>query len=385
MNAGNPPKIHSDRRLPSLTGLRIVAALAVYMSHIGPPGGSPEMVSSFISSGYCGVTIFFVLSGFVLAFNYFEEMKKPTPRRLYDYFVARFARVYPLYVAVLFFLVLRQHRLGLGIDGWWRNTLAIQAWDPNLEHLTAFDPPAWSIGVEFFLYACFPLLVLGLARVRRPRTILLTAGGVALAMLGLTAWFVISGRADLSALDGGSAHRWLYRTPLTRLGDFALGILAARLFVETRGRALPGKLGTPLTIGAVVVFVALMALPANLYSAWSWDVAFALPTAVLIFGLVASPLNPLARLLSRPQAVLLGEASYAFYLIHFPIIILLGASPWGEASSLSSFLYEATLLGAILALAVGLHIGFERPSRRWVRRLLMVRTEKPPPARPRQT
>lgn len=114
-------------RLPALTGLRIFAALAVYGSHIGSPAGVPNAIGTFFSSGYCGVTIFFVLSGFVLAINYFDGFRRPTARGTYNYFVARFARVYPLYVLVIFFFVVRQHTLGESVDSWWRSALAIQA------------------------------------------------------------------------------------------------------------------------------------------------------------------------------------------------------------------------------------------------------------------
>jgi peptidoglycan/LPS O-acetylase OafA/YrhL len=364
--------IHSDRRLPALTGLRMVAALAVYMNHIGAPEGSPAFLSAFMSSGYSGVTIFFVLSGFVLAFNYLESMRRPSVKGVYNYFVARFARVYPLYLLVLFFVVVRQHAQGAGIDGWWRNALAIQTWDPNLFHAFAFVGPAWSVSVEFFLYACFPLLIPLLGRLRRPRTILLTAAAVAVAMLALVAAFVISGHGNLSFADPGSAHRWLYRTPLTRLGDFALGILAALLFVQVRGQEPYRRLGAPLAILAAVAIAALMAWPALFITAWSWDVAYALPAVVLIFALAIAPSGLLARGLSLGPVVLLGEASYAFYLVHSPALGFLGGGIWAETMSFSVLLNEICILGAIVALAVGLHITVERPARQHLRNWLTI-------------
>lgn len=370
MKAG--AEIHSDRRLPALTGLRILAALAVYLSHVGPPHGSPELLANFMRSGYSGVTVFFVLSGFVLAINYFEGMRRPRPRSVYNFFVARFARVYPLYVAVLFFLVVRQHALGVSIDGWWRNTLAIQAWDPNVFHAYAFDGPAWSIGVEFFLYACFPLLVPLLGRLRAPRAILLTAAGVAVAMVALAAAFVIGGNGSLPITDADSAHRWLYRMPLTRLGDFALGILAAMLFVAIRNRGSLERLGRPLASGAAVAIVALMAWPALFYTAWSWDVAYAIPAAVLIFGLAIAPWGLLARGLSVGPMILLGEASYAFYLVHAPALGFLGGGGWAEAMSPTALLNEVCILAAIIALAVGLHVTIERPARKYLRNWLTI-------------
>jgi peptidoglycan/LPS O-acetylase OafA/YrhL len=377
--------IHSDRRLPSLTGLRIAAALAVYASHVGAPSGSPELVSTFFRSGYCGVTVFFVLSGFVLSFNYFEEMRKPNPAGLYEFFLARFARIYPLYLLVLLYVVVRQQALTGEADGWWEHVLALQAWDGSVDDAYAFNGPGWSIGVEFFLYACFPLLIPLVAWLRGTRELLLAAGVVAMAMVGLALWFVLSGKGALPALDPASAHRWLYRTPLTRLGDFLLGILAARLFVQVGGLRAIGDLGRWLASAGAVAIVVLMSWPALVGSAWSFDVAYAVPAVLLIFGLAVAPTGWLARGLSLPAVVLLGEASYAFYLVHLPAIGLLGAGQWANGVSGSIALLEAFNLGVIVMLAIGLHLFFERPSRRWLRGRLSLprrRPESDPQSRP---
>lgn len=316
-----------------------------------------------------GVTLFFTLSGFVLAINYFEPLRHIDGRNLWQFAVARFARVYPLYILVVVYVIDRQHAFGEPINGWWKHVLAVQAWDPNVYQAFSFDAPSWSVSVEFFLYACFPLLVLTLARLRTPRATLLAATAVSLAMTALTAWFVVTGRGDLSWADPESAHRWLYVTPLTRLGDFTLGILAARLYVQTQGRLGLARTGGPLAIGASLVIVALMAWPVNLDSAWSWDLAYALPATVLIFGLAVAPLSLPARMLSIPTVVLLGEASYAFYLIHMPALSFFGAGRWSVAVSPTTILYESLTLGAILCLAVGLHVMVERPARLYIRRL----------------
>jgi peptidoglycan/LPS O-acetylase OafA/YrhL len=371
-------EIHSDRRLPALTGLRICAALAVYLSHVGAPEGSPPFIRAFFESGYCGVTLFFVLSGFVLAFNYFEDMRSPSLAGTYDFFVARLARVYPLYLLVLLYIGLRQHAGGVEVDGWWQHGLAMQAWDPDITDAYAFNGPGWSIGVEFFLYACFPLLVPLVGLLRGPRQLLVAAAVVATAMLALAAWFVLSGRADLLWLDPGSAHRWLYRTPLTRLGDFLLGIFAARLFVQAGGSRAVGRIGRLLAPAAALAIVGAMALPALTFTAWSWDVAYAIPAALLIFALAVAPGSILAKALSLPLIVLLGEASYAFYLVHWPAISFLGAGQWSTQLSGSIVVLEAFNLGAILALAIGLHLAIEKPSRRWLRRALSRRPRRAP-------
>jgi peptidoglycan/LPS O-acetylase OafA/YrhL len=358
--------------LPSITGLRIFAALAVYASHLGPPQGAPPVVVALFSSGYCGVTIFFVLSGFVLAFNYFDDLRRPRPTSIYNFFVGRLARIYPLYLLILFYLLLRQHTLeGSVPDWWWQHALVVQAWDGSVTHAYAFNGPAWSISVEFFLYASLPFLIPLVARLRSRRDLLLAAGGVTIAMSALVIWFVATGKGWLPWTDPSSAHRWLYRTPLTRLGDFALGILAARFFVLTRGARVAEMTGRWLAPLAAVAIVALMAWPSLLFSAWSWDLAYAIPAVALIYGLSAAPSGWLSKVLSVPAIVLLGEASYAFYLVHVPAISLFGAGQWGlRPFSLSILALEALNLAAIVALAVGLHLWIEHPTRRYLRRRL---------------
>jgi peptidoglycan/LPS O-acetylase OafA/YrhL len=360
--------IHSDRRLPALTGMRIFAALAVYLSHVGPPHGSPEVLKTFMESGYAGVTVFFVLSGFVLAVNYFREMTSLHLVPAYNYFIARIARVYPLYVLLLFYFVVSMHAHGESVSGWWRNLLVIQTWSPDIAHAYSFDAPSWSVSVEFFLYACFPLLIPLFARLRSARSILTAAGVVAAAMLALTAWFALSGKGHLSMLDPASAHRWLYRTPLTRLGDFALGILAAQLFTVCGRQPRVMRWSRVLAPLMALLIVALMCWRTLFFTAWSWDVAYAIPAVVLIFALASEPRGLLAALLSIPAIVLLGEASYAFYLVHSPAISFFGAGMWTTSVTPTIVLLEALNL----ALAVGLHYTIELPARKKVRRLLTI-------------
>lgn len=365
-------KIHSDRRLPALTGLRIFAALAVYFSHVGVPHNAPKVLATFMEAGYAGVTIFFVLSGFVLAVNYFRQMTSLHIVPAYNYFIARIARVYPLYVLLLFYFVVSMHAHGESVTGWWQNLLVIQTWSPDIARAYSFDAPSWSVSVEFFLYACFPLLIPLFARLRSVRSILTAAGVVTAAMFALTAWFALSGKGHLSMLDPASAHRWLYRTPLTRLGDFALGILAAQLFTLTRSDPRVERWSRRLAPACAVLIVALMCWPTLFFTAWSWDFAYAIPGVVLIFALAAAPAGWLAKLLSIGAIVLLGEASYAFYLVHDPAISFFGAGIWTTSVTPTIVLLEALNLGFVLALAVGLHYTIELPARKKLRRLLTI-------------
>jgi peptidoglycan/LPS O-acetylase OafA/YrhL len=82
-----------------LTGLRVFAAFAVYMSHVRVPISAPNWLHAIGQNGSAGVTFFFVLSGFVLTLNYHDRLR--TRRQLWSYAVARFARIYPVYLVVI--------------------------------------------------------------------------------------------------------------------------------------------------------------------------------------------------------------------------------------------------------------------------------------------
>jgi peptidoglycan/LPS O-acetylase OafA/YrhL len=378
------PPVSRRERLQALTGLRIFAAGFVYLSHIGAPKGAPGWLANFTASGYMGVTLFFILSGFVLALNYADDLRRPTRGTLWRYFVARIARVYPLYLLVLVYAIVSIRTAGGGTPRWVEHVFALQAWDANLGVVYSLNAPAWSVSVEVFLYALFPVVVILIARLRSTRSLVAVAVGVAAVMLGLALWFTIGG-ASREWADAGSAHRWLYRSPLCRLGDFTLGIVAARLYVLSRatGRSTGGRTWGWAAIVAAATVIGLMMLKPLYGTAWSWDVAYALPCVVLILALAMRPAGALGRVLSRPLVVLLGEASYAFYLVHWMLIPGLGAGRWTRDVTGMVVVREVMIFGVVLMVAVGLHVVVERPARVRVRRLLRgERRETPVAASP---
>lgn len=347
-------------RIPALTGLRFFAAMLVVVSHFTVPG-STGRATEFQNSGYGGVTVFFVLSGFVIAYNYLDEFcSGRSVGHWWDYAVARFARIYPLY----FFFILYAWMMNGGGDAR-LHFLAIQAWSPNVFDAYGFIGPAWSVGVEVFLYATFPFLVFAIDRIgllTSLRRLVIAGGLVIAAMLALTIWF--SAANSLPITDPGSAHRWLYRMPLTRLGDFLLGMFGAIYVMRFyRSTSVSQQRWAMVGLLALVAIPCVMATPQLYRSVWSWDIAFALPAAVLILALAVNRDTRLSRLLGSQPMVLLGEASFALYLVHEPAHRLYVSAP--EGSVLALPLYFAFLF-LLVALSIGLHIALERPARRWL-------------------
>ncbi len=356
-------------RLDALTGLRIFPALAVLLSHLERPVWAGPWLEAFLTAGYAGVTVFFVLSGFVLTYNYFDRFaEQPSFGALRSYIAARLARVYPLYILMLIWVSLPTLWEGkFRAKLWLEHALALQAWDASLSQAFTFNSPGWSISVELFLYACFPLLVWALLPVvRTPRRTLIALLVVAALMALLTGCFVLSGYADLPWTDPHSAHRWLYRNPLCRLGDFLLGMLTARLVAHRQAppRRAWQHWGAAASAAAIV---ALMCVPGHIYTAASWDLSYALLAAVLIYCLASAPASAGARWLATKPLLLLGEASYALYLCHVYVVEqlrakFLSSSPWG--------VYAGLTLLVVVASAIALHVVIERPSRAFFRRVL---------------
>lgn len=353
-------------RIESLTGLRILAATAVFLSHLERPDFIPARLSVFMHSGYSGVTVFFILSGFVLAWNYADRLTPMTRRAVWSFAIARFARIYPLYLVVLLYVSLSVFVTQPLARTWWLHLFAVQTWHPDLSVAYGLNAPGWSIGVEFFLYALFPFLVLLITPLRdKPRMLLLVALLAVLVVGALAWWCSATGRGDLSPLDPSSAHRWLYRTPLTRVGDFVVGMVTACLILRAKARP---RVGNAVQIVAIMAILAIMSSSRVDWSVWSWDFAYMAPTGLLLWGLATSAGSPVARLLGSKPMVLAGEASFAFYLIHYPMLQILGPAP--TASWWGWLLITALHFGVILLTAVGAHFAIELPAQRFLRNTL---------------
>ncbi|MDQ2924545.1 MAG: acyltransferase, partial [Acidobacteriota bacterium] len=151
--------------LPALTGIRTLLALSILLFHFTPAGLGP--LYAIIDNGYVFVSFFFLMSGYILAYNYLD---RPGGLRLSDFWVARISRLYPVYLfsLLIFWEMLRtEHRVRSASDFWQGailTPLLLQGWFPTLA--TFWNTVAWTLSCEITLYAIFPMLM----RVRWPRT-----------------------------------------------------------------------------------------------------------------------------------------------------------------------------------------------------------------------
>lgn len=366
--------------LKALTGVRAIAAIAVVVHHIELPPGAPEWADRVALHGYIGVPLFFMLSGFVLAYNY---PVLHSTRDVVRFYIARMARVLPVYYAVLFYLIIFREAEGKHQFAVERLLLVIQTWSGDLRiGSQIYNGPAWSINVEMFLYLLFPLLIPIVALLARKGTGWLV-GLAALAFavqVALCLWFAATGWADLEASDPASGHRWLYRNPLTRIPDFLVGMSLA--FIWVRGVTIRPWMATVIEIlGVAYVLISMVIRPLSGDGSGFWRVAsfgamWTVPFAVLLLVL-ATEAGPLGRLCATGPMLTLGRASFATYLTHRPFLEYLGKDAVETSSLIPGLMLVVLLTGFCLIIGEGMHRYVEVPCQRWVMKLAPKKTSAP--------
>ncbi len=266
--------------IKSLHGLRGVAALSVLFAHTIHGPLSPSL----------GVVLFFVLSGFLMGYLYFN--KEASPTSVGKYAVARLARIYPLFAFVIISTAALNHFAGADI-------FQLKSYEVD-QHLlfagSAFT--VWTISAEFQFYAFFVLLW-----ILNSRGLMGVRGLLLLLIPAMFFGFYIGDELGRISL-------------LRYLHVFLIGMLIAPLcsFLSTRKSMVGGA-------AIVLILLAYFIVPTHVSNPWFPGSVYADPIAVLICaGLVASCIMAQdswpARLLGSRVPYWLGEISFGIYLFH---------------------------------------------------------------------
>ena len=350
------------QNLPALTSVRFFLALGVVLFHYQlqwPWDTLPT--TGLLDRARLGVDAFFILSGFVLTHAYRDAMAEG--RLDYRRFlVARFARIYPAHLAVLVLVVAMvsvAEATGANFNrdlytpmGLVLTLLLVHAWLPELVR-AEWNGPSWSLSAEWFAYLAFPVFAwIGLKLARRPLVIL----AVALALfLGLDQFYL--------ALFGDTVvHAELNLGVLRILPEFLYGVGLYRLGERI---ALPRRAAIAASWAAAIALLSLMHFQAD----------------DRLVVAAAGPLMLTLALLSKAQAegvmasrplLLGGEASYALYLLHMPVLIAWKGTVSAVTGQDSKYVLDWWEVGLLLPLsiaaAVALHLIVEGPARTWIRR-----------------
>jgi len=298
---------HRPHTLPSLTGLRWNAALLVFLYHVSVVqyfgGSAASLVNWAFGAGDVGVSFFFVLSGFVLAWS------TPPGGRAVPFWRKRFARIYPLHLVTAILALLLAVTLAPGtkpgLPQLAANLTLTQSWFPKSSFYQSVNPVSWSLACEAFFYFLFPLLMAGLRRLGGVGTWIVGAACIALELL------IPMYAGHLFA--PGTVSFLLYYFPLERLPEFLLGMVLAQLVTAGRWRG-PG-LAVSLAITIVGYFLTYHVSPDFRYEACT-----AIGIACLIAAAAVADLENQPSPWRSALSVRLGELSFAFYMIHLLVM-----------------------------------------------------------------
>ena len=314
----------------TLTYLRFIFALMVFGAHCYTIDKFFD--THFFKEGFVGVSFFFVLSGFIIAYNYQKKFSenKITKRA---FWVARIARIYPLHWLTLFIAVaLGNYVIASGAIDWLKHFLAsltlTNAYIPKADYFFSFNSPSWSLCCEQLFYICFPFLI---AFTKDYRKLLST--------------FLIC--AILSIVG-------MYFTPM-----------------------ITSSQGSIIEIASIALFLSFYLYAAEIpkvyrYSCYYWiPIAFILISFSLQKGMVS-------RLLSNRLLVIGGEISYSFYLIH--LFVLLSYAKWQKESDfhIDWYISIPLLFCVIILLSLLSYYYFEKPMNKLVKTLLSKQSMRQP-------
>jgi peptidoglycan/LPS O-acetylase OafA/YrhL len=340
----------------------------------------PLVVRAVISHGYIGVSFFFVLSGFILAYSYRSKLNDAGDSA--EFWGARIARIYPAYLlAFVVFLPIAIYSALLNADrGLTLLTAGLQitltqSWVPYTA--LQWNSPAWSLSVESFFYALFPLLFLKARLLPTGKLIGMAAFAYVASQVGaLIGWrygpsLSIGINEGLHLPEPNDDSRMLFFMffPLFRLPEFVFGMALGILF--TRSPAVGVSMRRLMILMGCVGFGVGLVVIAPLVPGEMISNGLLMPfLGLLLVGLAYSP----SRVFNHPIFVQLGDASYSLYLLHIPLWNWMARADghlwhWqAQSPNLFFIVYVALVITASLT---SLHL-VETPARlairRWLRR-----------------
>ncbi|HKO34851.1 MAG TPA: acyltransferase [Pyrinomonadaceae bacterium] len=316
---------------PGLHGLRFCAAMMVVFSHVElmkDYHGHPNLYSSNLAiyeSGRMGVTLFFVLSGFLISYLLLTETKVTGSISVKKFYGRRILRIWPLYYLLVFltFIVLPRITFfavpkysALMPEHFWYTLLLYIFLLPQVA-LSVFEPvpfaePLWSIGVEEQFYLIWPVLMKYVRNFLRLSIAIII---VALALKYTAFWVAEANRAEESLKYWNYLLNYLY---FTRIECMAIGGLGAWLVFARRQRILDFIFHRAFQVAlyAVTVYFLVSETFKPVYNYLGYAACFAL----IIVNVAANP-RSLIRIENK-LFVFLGNISFSIYMFHEIVIKL---------------------------------------------------------------
>ncbi|HET8931470.1 MAG TPA: acyltransferase, partial [Acidimicrobiales bacterium] len=357
---------------PALDGLRAIGITAFVLGHAGLMADQPQLIPF---AWWMGVDMFFVISGFLITTLLLRERARTKRINLKAFYARRVSRLYPLIVAVIAIAIgQRLIRPDSNATPSWSSIVSMAFYYSNFQQLanppdmyTAWGP-LWSLAIEEQFYLLWPItLVLLLGRsFRLVRSIVFVSGlAVAMWIWRTYSWLsVTTSGNDFATLAG--AWQTFYFSSFHRPDGLFLGCAAALLLAMADTpwvKVLIGWIHRLRYVAVVGVVILAVAAAVDGHSGWQvcWGLSlFNVLITGIIVDLVADRSSVLAKLLSFRPMLWLGHRTYALYVFHLGLLMVV---VHGLGHSSLPWIFAACVLIAVVA---GISYRFyEDPIRRW--------------------
>lgn len=311
------PNTSPKKKILSLQGLRAVAFLAIFISH--------SRLGQLGYLGAWGVSVFFVLSGFLMFFNYYPREKLPDFGWRFSW--NKIKQLYPLHIVTMLFSIAFALFTGLSpkktaLDAV-LHTFLLQIWVPNEHYYATLNGPSWFLCVSFFCYLCFPLILRFFKRKINTKT-QAVHGGLFLFFVA----FILSGLTFLLHRHDNTVWfntKWItYYFPPVRLIDFTLGCFLGAIYLlpsQKTPRQKNALWVSCITLVLIVLSLLFYYRTEEFQSVKSvkYSLLF-LPTSLLLIWTLLDQGTLITRLFSCRVLVAIGDLSPYTFLIHGVII-----------------------------------------------------------------
>lgn len=355
--------------IKALTALRFFGVFWVVIDH--SQGAFSWLARVWEGVALCqAVTFFFVLSGFVLTYNYFNLSD---PKKIISFYIGRWARLWPIHAigAVLLILLMpgifkpTKDLMPMFVA----NMALVQSAIPVMKYFYSYNAPSWSSSTLMILYTVFPALLILL------RKNLWSVAAVTIC--GITGSIALASYLNVPEADPTtvSSLGLLYVSPISRLVDFAVGMYAAVAYRQFLRFKNPGMFwGTLLEAGvlAAVYFIAANSFKWRYLcidwagphaSYWLQNCGFALIGCLALVAVFSIEAGVISKLFRNKVFWFLGEISFCIYVLH-TVFLVYGTQVLHMDQSPVTF---AAYLAILFACATLMYYVVEKPSRNLAR------------------
>lgn len=252
-----------------------------------------------------------------MAIAYYQpDINKRSSFSKKKYWIARFARIYPIYLLALLIIVAAKYKsLGQNWDEFLLQILLLQSWIPG--YPITLNTPGWSLSVEAFFYLSFPFL---LAWVYKKGTNSLIIFGI---ILWLVTQYILLTQLNSPAYEAkNSLHDFIYYNPIMHLNSFVLGIICG-IYLKNKQNTSTQKNNTFFLVTSLLIIFTLIWARPHLETILNYKLAYTngllAPVFLLFVILLANHRGIFTTVFKHPWLILLGEASYSLYILQKPI------------------------------------------------------------------